>query len=65
MLQELLTQELLEAPAMPSGTALVSPLPLLHSALFPLLISPLFTPPFTLAGKRLLMQNTPQYVKGV
>lgn len=52
MLQELLTQELLEAPAIPSGTALVSALPLLLSVLFPLLASPLFIPLFTLAGKK-------------
>lgn len=58
MLQELLTHELLEAPAIPSGTALMSALSLLLGALFPLLVSPLFTPPFTLAGKRVQEHST-------
>lgn len=63
MLQELLTHKLLEAPAIPSGTALTSALSLLLGALFPLLVSPLFTPPFTLAGKRVQEHST--RVKGV
>lgn len=50
VLQEQLPQQLLGAPTIPRGTALVSPLLVLLSALFPFLVSPLFTPLFTLAG---------------
>lgn len=57
VLQELLTLKLLELPTIPSGTALVSSLPLLLSALFPFLVSALSSPPCTLAGKKLLVQQ--------
>lgn len=65
VLQELLTQELLEAPTIPSGTALVSPLPLLLSALSPFSLVHFLPLLLHLLVRSCWCRNTAQYVKGV
>lgn len=66
VLQELLTQELLEAAAIPRGTALVSPLPLLHSVCYsPFSLAHFLPLLLHLLVRSCWCRNTPQYVKGV